>query len=124
MAIIPNHTVTKTILTDACTKGIGAIDGLRAYALELHPPVTERYPISEIKGCNVLVACHQFIERSDVGSTVLVKCDNNHAVQVITTGRGQNGVLFDTARKLWFLQATININIRFEHIQGAEKTHS
>ena len=120
IAIIPTSKVTKIITTDACMKGIGTSDSTNAYAVALHPHVSDQFAITEIEGFNVPIACHQFLTEADIGSTIIVKCDNNPAVQVFNTGRGRNHVLLDTARKLWLLQATNHNNIQFQHIPGIE----
>ena len=118
VAYIPSTSVSKTIYTDACMKGIGATDGHRAYAAQLSTHTSDNYHITEIEGFNVLLACQAFLGPAQAASTVVVRCDNMPAVQVFATGRGSNPVLLDVARKLWYLQATNHINIVFIHIPG------
>ena len=118
ISYVPSPQVSATIYTDACMTGIGATDGNKAYAAALSPAATEDYHITEIEGFNVLLACDAFLNHTHTASTVLLRCDNKPAVQVFATGRGRNKVLLDTARKLWHIQATLNINIIFVHIPG------
>ena len=40
VAYIPSTTVSATIYTDACMKGVGATDGKQAYAARLDPTTT------------------------------------------------------------------------------------
>ena len=118
IAYIPAPQVSATIYTDACMTGIGATDGTRAYAAAIAPENTNDYHITEIEGFNVLLACDAFLDHSNKGTTVLIRCDNKPAVDVFSTGRGRNPVLLDTARKLWYLQAMYHINLIFVHIPG------
>ena len=124
VSYIPTDQVSSTIYTDACMKGIGATDGITAYAAALSPETAAAYHITEIEGLNVLIACDAFLTTGHSRSTIRVRCDNKPAVQVFTTGRGHNLLLLDIARRLWLLQARLDIKIEFIHIPGEDNVEA
>jgi hypothetical protein len=67
----------------------------------------------------VLVAIHSFAFIL-AGRAVTVWCDNQAAVNILCSGRGSDPVLHTVARNLWLLAASIDCDLQFSHIRGAD----
>ena len=106
------------IYVDASGSGIGATDGTHAYAGQVCPIDDPVDIIAELEGANVVVAMDTFLSHKHLGKHIRVHCDNQAAVSVFTSGRGHNGVLLDSARKAWMIQARLGIRISYVHVPG------
>ena len=117
-SLIPSPSPTRIISLDACPTGIGGEDGVHAYALQVAPmddPVTN---ICHLEGGNVPVALHTFVSARDRGGHILFLLDNEAAVHVLNSGRGDDPVLLDIARACWLVQAKFDLKITYQHIAG------
>jgi ribonuclease HI len=56
------------------------------------------------------------------GKTILIYCDNQSVVEVITNGRGRDTILMKLLRELWFCSATHSFQIVARHLPGVRNT--
>ena len=119
-SLIPPPSPGKVILVDACLSGIGATDGKCAYGVQTNPPLCPARNITEMEAANVVVALHTFLGEADRGSHVRVRCDNQAAVSVFTSGAAHNPVLQDCARAAWMVQALLDVHLTYDHIPGVD----
>ena len=87
ISLIPPAAPHRVIQVDACLTGIGATNGVQAYAACVAPEQDPIVNISEIEAANIIVALHTFITDRDVGGHIMVQCDNKPAVQALTSSR-------------------------------------
>ena len=118
-SLIPRGPPTRCIQVDACLTGIGATDGVCAYAARVAPDIEPILNITEIEAANVIIALHTFISEADAGTRVAVQCDNMATVQTLTSGRAHNLVLAECARAAWMVEALFNVKLCFFHLPGA-----
>ena len=117
-SLIPAPQPHRTIQVDACLTGIGATDGVLAYAAVVAPDHDPVSNITELEAVNVIIALHSFISSHDAGGHIHMQCDNLPAVQALTSGRAHNQVLAECARAAWMLQAIYAVRISYSHIPG------
>ena len=124
VAVIPPNQPHRTIEVDACMGGIGGADTTRAYSMRLQPQKDgpNKQSINHLEALNVIIALHTFILDQDQGGHIRVMCDNQAAVQVLTTGRGHDRCLINAARSAWMLQAVRQVKVSFGHIAGTDNT--
>ena len=118
VGLIASKHYTQTIFVDACLTGIGGTNGRSAYAAQvaqLDDPATN---ICHLEAANVVVAMHTFVGTQDDGGHVHIYCDNEAAVQVLSSGKGRDRTLLDCARGAWMIQAKFNISVTYDHIPG------
>ena len=121
VALIPPTHPHRVIEVDACMGGIGGADDTRAYAMRLpQQHHAHKHSINHLEALNVIIALHTFIRDDDEGGHVRVMCDNQAAVHVLTSGRGQDPCLINAARAAWMLQAVRQVKVSFGHIAGTE----
>ena len=120
-SIIPPIEPHRTMEVDACMGGIGGADDTRAYShrLVINNDRAHQYSINHLEALNIVVALHTFVTEQDKGGHIRVMCDNLAAVQVLTSGRGQDPCLMEAARAAWMLQAVMQVKVSFNHIPGA-----
>ena len=70
---------------------------------------------------NILVAMRLFASHWSC-KKVLVKCDNQAVVSVLTSGRTKDLYLSACAHNVWYCAATNDIDARFVHIRGTANT--
>jgi hypothetical protein len=68
---------------------------------------------------NVLIALRTFASFV-VGRSVNIWCDNQAAVNLLSSGRGSDPLLHAIARNLWLLSATLDCDLHFVHIRGSD----
>ena len=120
MSLIPHNVPSRVILVDACLSGIGVTDGQYAYAQQATGIDSQPLNITELEAINVVVALHTFIGRKDCGSHIRIRCDNQAAVSVFSTGKAHNKVLQECARAAWMVQATFGVDLSYDHIPGKD----
>ena len=119
-AIITTGPPARCIQVDACLTGVGATDGVLAYAARVAPDHDPIHNITEIEAANVVIALHTFISEADAGTRIQVQCDNIPAVQAFTYGRAQNPILAECARAAWMVEALFNVKLCFIHLPGTQ----
>ena len=120
VSLIPHNVPSRVILVDACLSGIGAKDGQYAYARQVTGIDSQPFNITELEAINVVVALHTFMGRKDCGSHIRIRCDNQAAVSVFSTGKAHNKVLQECARAAWMVQATLGVELSYDHIPGKD----
>ena len=119
-AIIPDTTPGKIIEADACLTGMGAHDFEHCYSIRVSDRMAEKHSISRLECLNCLLAARTLITPGDVGTTVLIRCDNQATVFTYKYGRAKDDVMTACARAMWLLSAQLHVNIIFEHVPGVD----
>ena len=117
-AIIPSNLVVQRIWVDACLKGAGASDGKRYYEFTFKDDFSAAHHITQLEALNCLAAVRTFVDATQAGGTVQVYCDNQPAVDALTSGRAKDNILAACARALWLHAANTDTDIRFAHVPG------
>ena len=103
---------------DACLQGLGARWGSRVYASK-HPTTYANMTIVHYEMLNILVAIRTW-GTGWSGKTVLIHCDNEAVVTVLTTGRTKDLTLAVIARNIWLSTAEHDISLKTVHIRGKD----
>ena len=111
-----NYTPSKLIHLDACPSGLGAIFDNQVYALPL-PASWRNQNIAYTELINVMVALKVW-HREWAGLRVLIKCDNQSVVSVLTTGRTRDRVMAKFVRNIYLWLSAFNIDIKVVHVPG------
>ena len=102
---------------DASLTGMGAVWNSKVYACPIIHTVKEHLTIVYYEMLNVLIAVR--VWAPDLyRSKVIVHCDNNAVVQVITTGKTKDQFLATCIRSIWLLMAQNHIHLKVTHIEG------
>ena len=117
-AIIPANRTVIRIWADACLKGAGASDGKRYYTHVYPRPYADSHHITELEALNCMAAVRAFVTTDHAGGTVEVHCDNQSAVDAMTSGRARDTALAACARAMWHWAAQTDTDIRFTHVPG------
>ena len=118
-AIIPSNLVVKRLWVDACLQGAGASDALEYYEHVFTPDQTANHHITQLEALNCLAAVRTFVAPAHAGGDIQVFCDNQPAVDALTSGRARDPVLAACARAMWYHAATTDTNISFTHVSGS-----
>jgi hypothetical protein len=103
------------IFVDASLSGIGGVFNNYVYEMAIvHRP---NFCINHWEAINILVALRTF-SKFIQGKNVTIWCDNQTAVNSLTSGRGADPVLHSIARNLWLIQAGSDCILNFSHIKG------
>ena len=112
-----DHVVIHQVLElDACLTGLGGCVENCVY----HLPIDRGYEnctIVHLEMVNILVAIRLFA-RQWTGSKILVKCDNQAVISVLSTGRTRDPYLSACAQNIWYCAASHDIDMRYVHISG------
>ena len=73
--------------------------------------------ISHLEMLNIIVASKTWAGHSR-DRKIQIHYDNMAVVQVLNTGRTRDPILATSARNVWLIAATYNIDFRFVHIAG------
>ena len=111
---------TKTVHLDACTTGLGAIYENQVYALQL-PNSWSQHNIAQLEMINLLVALKVW-HNQWAGQRVVINCDNQAVVAVLTNGRSRDEVLAKYARNIFMWLSTCNIDMKVIHIAGKKNS--
>ena len=117
-AIIPSEVTVKRIWADACLVGAGASDRQVYYSYVFTKSVAANHSITQLEALNCLAAVRLMVTRAHAGGTIQVHCDNQPAVDALTSGRARNEVLAACARAVWRHAAETDTQIRFTHVPG------
>ena len=110
----PDHTTE----LDACLVGLGG----RFKNFVYHLPVVRHYrnlSIVHLEMINILVAIKVFGHMWH-RQLILVKCDNDAVVQVLTSGKTRDPFLATCARNIWQEAAVRDIELKYVHIMGKQ----
>ena len=111
-----NHPPSKSVHLDACPSGLGAIFDSQVYTLPL-PSHWRDLNIAYTELINILVALKVW-HNQWAGSSVLIRCDNQAVVSVLTTGKTRDPVMAKYVRNIFLWLSAFNIDIRVIHIAG------
>ena len=111
-----NHPPSKSVHLDACPSGLGAIFDSQVYTLPL-PSHWRDLNIAYTELINILVALKVWHSQW-AGSSVLIRCDNQAVVSVLTTGKTRDPVMAKYVRNIFLWLSAFNIDIRVIHIAG------
>ena len=111
-----HYPYTKVVHLDACTTGLGAIHDVQVYALQL-PKSWHNCNIAQLEMINILVALKVW-HNQWAGQRIVIRCDNQAVVAVLTNGRSRDEVLAKYARNIFMWLSTCNIDMRVIHIAG------
>ena len=70
---------------------------------------------------NIVVAMRLFA-RFWSGTRILVRCDNDAVVKLLSAGKAKDPFLGTCARNVWYISALADIDLQHEHILGKHNT--
>ena len=117
-AFFVHDRVHHEIELDASLQGLGARWGNRVYASTL-PNLYASMTIIHYEMLNILVAIRTW-GTGWSGKIVLIHCDNEAVVTVLTTGRTKDLTLAAIARNIWLGTAEYDISLKTVHIRGKD----
>ena len=106
----------KTVHLDACPSGLGTIFDSQVYTLPL-PSSWRDLNIVYTELINILVAFKVW-HIQWAGLSVIIKCDNQPVVSVLTTGKTRDPVMAKYVRNIFLWLSAFTIDIRVIHIAG------
>ena len=111
------HQVSNLVLElDACLTGLGGRYGHFVYHLPL-PRGFRNLDIVHLEMVNILLAVRLFA-KFWAGKRVLVKCDNDAVVKVLSAGKARDPYLGACARNIWYMAALSDIDLQYVHVLG------
>ena len=111
-----NRSVNVTLELDACLTGLGARFDNFVYHLPI-PLGYNNLGIVHHEMVNILLAVRVFQDMWP-GKHLLVKCDNQAVVQVLTSGKTHDPYLAACSRNIWQVTASKDIDITYVHVLG------
>ena len=113
---------TKVVHLDACTTGLVGFHDGQVYALQL-PKSWHNCNIAQLEMINILVALKVW-HNQWAGQRIVINCDNQAVVAVVTNGRSRDEVLAKYARNIFMWLSTCNIDMKVIHIAGKKQPYS
>ena len=113
---LPVYNGVSKIHLDACPSALGAIFDNQVYALPL-PGSWKNKNIAYTELINVLVVLKVW-HNEWAGLRVLIKCDNQSVVSVLTTGKTTDTVMAMYTRNIFLWLSAFNIDIKVVHVPG------
>jgi hypothetical protein len=104
------------IFVDASLRGLGGV--LNNFVYKLALPHQPGWCIPHWEAINILVALRTF-SHIIRGNHITVWCDNQVAVNILSSGRGVDPILTSISRNVWLFQAQWDCDIQFTHIWGS-----
>ena len=112
-----NHKPIHThVELDASLQGLGAMCGQEIYAIAL-PRGFQNYNIVHLEMINILVAVRTWTPQWQ-GRKVVIHCDNQAVVSVLSSGHTRNMTLAAMARNINMITAHLDIDLITAHIEG------
>ena len=112
-----SHTPIHThVELDASLQGLGAMCGQEIYAIAL-PKGYHNYNIVHLEMINILVAVRTWAHQWQ-GRKVVIHCDNQAVVSVLTSGHTRDMTLAAIARNISMITAFRDIDLITVHIEG------
>ena len=118
LSFFKHVSVQATIELDACLQSLGTVCNNQIYAIKI-PPNFQNYTIVHLEMLNVLVAVRVWRYYWKQKS-VLIKCDNQAVVSVLTSGGTQDRILATIARNILLELAVCDIELTVIHILGKD----
>ena len=110
------HVPSKLVHLDACPNGLGAIYDHQVYAMQLPHEWTSKN-IAYLEMINILVAVKVWhVQWANL--SVMIKCDNQAVVSVLSTGRTRDQTLATYARNIFMWLSAFNIDMKIVHVSG------
>ena len=116
VSIYDHVLASETIELDACLTGLGE----RWSDFVYHLPVPRNYQnmtIVHMEMVNIVVALQVFGPMW-ASKRILVKCDNEAVVHVLSAGRTKDPFLGACARNVWLLAAKSDVEVSYVHVLG------
>ena len=110
--------VAYIVHVDATLTHIGGVWGSRVYAVDIP---FEGLAITQCEMYNIVVAAKLWRLEWE-NKVVNIKCDNESAVVVCSTGKTRNELLNTCLFNLWLITAKYNIELRVSHIKRVDNT--
>ena len=111
------HKVSRSVLElDACLTGLGG----RWQKFVYHLPIVRGFrnlDIVHLEMINIILALRLFAQFW-TGSRVLIKCDNDAVVKVLSAGKARDPYLGACARNVWYIAALADIDLQYVHVLG------
>ena len=101
---------------DTCLTGLGGCCGNLVYHLPI-PRGFKNLDIVHLEMVNILVALKVYAQTWK-GARVLIKCDNDAVVKVLSAGKGRDPFLAACAHNAWYLVALADIHLLYVHVLG------
>ena len=116
VSIYDHPNANHIIELDACLTGLGARLGNFAYFLAI-PRGYKNMTIVHLEMINIVLALKVFgpMWRD---KRIVIRCDNDAVVKVLSHGRARDPFLAACAQNVWFLTADTDINVPFVHVLG------
>ena len=101
---------------DACLTGLGGCCGDLVYHLSI-PKGFKNLNIVHLEMVNILVALRLFMHTWK-GACILIKCDNDAVVKVLSGGKARDPFLAACAWNSWYLVALADVHLQYVHVLG------
>ena len=118
MSIYGHKRSDYSVELDACLDGLGGVWNNYVY----HIPITHgnmQWTIVHLEMINILVALRAFAAHW-AGKSLLIKCDNQAVVNVLTHNKTRDALLGACARNVWQVAALHDIDLTYVHIMGKD----
>ena len=116
VAFFNHKTIHTHVELDASLQGLGAMCGQEIYAIAL-PKGFQNYNIVNLEMINILVAVRTWAPHWQ-GQNVVIHCDNQAVVSVLTSGHTRDMTLAAMARNINMITAHQDIDLITVHIEG------
>ena len=120
--LIRSLTIDITVTADSCLTGAGAATATHFYSVTYpHRVLAKSWSITRLKMLNLLLLMRLWGETWSA-SNVLLFSDNATAVATLQSARAKDHILRATAREVWLIAASHDINLVVRHGPGASTT--
>ena len=99
---------------DACLTGLGGCCGNMVYHLSI-PKSFRNLDIVHLEMVNILVTIRVYVHVWK-GAHILIKCDNDAVVKVLSGGKATDPFLGACARNTWYLAALVDVHLQYTHV--------
>ena len=110
------HVPSKLVHLDACSKGLRAIYDHQVYAMRLTQDWSSKN-IAYLEMVNILVAIKVW-HAQWANLNVIIKCEIQAVVSVLSTGRTHDKTLASYARNIFMWLSAFNVEIKVIHVPG------
>ena len=101
---------------DACLTGLGGCCGNLVYHLSISRGF-KNLDIVHLEMVNIIVALRVYAHAWK-GTRILIKCDNDAVVKVLSGGKARDPFLAACARNAWYLAALGDVHLQYVHVLG------
>ena len=115
MAYLCTHKKPDNVIElDACLTGLGGCCGNMVYHLSI-PKSFRNLDIVHLEMVNILVTISVYA-RAWKGAHILIKCDNDAVVKVLSGGKARDPFLGACERNTWYLAALVDVYLQYTHV--------